>query len=143
MTTAEDEAAIRTSVTEIAAAVTTRDLPRYGRQVTDDFVEMNRDLEGRMTYSVGRQARLDVLQAAFDGSPWNIEAVMDAAEVAVGGNNAFARVDGTLVLTPRSSDGGLRAHSVSVDISLFYCRDDDHGWLIERSMAVERSRTDR
>lgn len=142
MTTAEDEAAIRTSVQEIAAAVTTRDLPRYGRQVTTDFVEMNRDLEGRMTFSVGRQARLDVLHGAFESSPWIIEARMDAAEVAVGGDNGFARVDGTLVLTPRTPGGDLRAHSVSVDIYLFYCRDDDNGWLIERSMAVERSRSD-
>ena len=136
---AEDR--IRANVAQIAEAVNTTDLEKYGRSVTDDFVDMNRNLRGEVTSTVGRQARLDVLKAAFEHGPHTIKALMDPVEIAVDGDRGFARVDGTLTLTPKKQ-GSAGGFSLTLDIYLFFRNVEGRGWQCERSMGIEKSRAD-
>ena len=48
---------IEANIAGIAHAVNSKNLDIYGRLVTDDFLNMNRDLDGTVTSTVGRQSR--------------------------------------------------------------------------------------
>ena len=133
------EAGIRRNIDGIAEAINTQNLDLYGRLVTDDFVNMNTDVEGVVTSTVGRQARLDLLRAMFDRGPYGIEAKMNVTTVHADGNHAFAHVDGLLTLRAKAQGAAADAE-VALDIYLtFVLRDGT--WLGERSLGVERSRT--
>lgn len=137
--TTSDTAAVAANIAGIAAAVNGMDLEKYGSLVTDDFVNMNQDLDGKVTTTVGRQARLDVLERSFRHNPFNIHAEMIPREISIAGDRAFARIDGTLTLTPKENTDSA-GFSLTVDLHLFYLKDHELGWRSERSMGYERAR---
>ena len=141
MTEISAEDAIRANIAAIADAVNTMDLDRYGSQVTDDFVNMNRSLDGELTSTVGRQARLDILKTLFEISPFAVKATMVPLDVHAVGDRGFAQVDGTLRLTPKR-DGEASGYTLKLDLYLFFCNVEGRGWLSERSMGIEKSRAD-
>ena len=135
------EDGIRTNIAQIAEAVNAMDLDRYGSLVTADFVNMNQDLQGRLSSTVGRQARLDVLRTFFEHSPYRTTVTMLPSEVHVHGARGFARVDGTAKLTPKEP-GELSGYGLKLDIYLFFHNVEGCGWQSERSMGIEKARTD-
>ncbi len=139
--TPSDTAAIAANIAGIANAVNDRNLAQYGSLVSEDFVNMNRDLEGKVTTTVGRQARLDVLAGSFEHSPYDIHAEMIPRDISLEGDRAFAQIDGTLTLTPKPATD-LTGFRLTVDLYLFYLKDEALGWLSERSMGYERARAE-
>lgn len=136
-----EEDAVAANIAGIAEAVNTMNLEKYGKLITEDFVNMNKDMEGVVTSTVGRRARLDVLREFFESNPYQIRATMTPREVVVDGNRAFARIDGILELSPKKGID-LQGFTLKLDLYLFYVRDGDMGWLSERSIGLEKTRTD-
>ncbi len=136
---AKDE--VEANIVGIAEAVNAMDLEKYGKLITADFVNMNEDLHGEMTSTTGRQARLDVLRTFFDKSPYATKATMKPSVIHIHGDRAFACVDGTLQLVPKDGTD-LRGFTLTLDLYLFFLKEKEHGWLSERSMGIERTRTD-
>ena len=138
--TNSDKALIEANILGIATAVNDEDLAKYGSLVTEDFVNINKDVNGEVTSTVGRQARLDVLQSFFDHAPLKTQVSMTPLEIIVDGDHAFAHIDGILKLEPK--EDSVRGFTLSVDLYLFYYKDDKLGWLSERSFGVETKRVD-
>ena len=130
---------IEANIAGIAQAVNTKNLANYGQLVTEDFLNMNRDLDGEVTSTVGRQSRLDLLEKFFEHSPFEIRATMKASGIHVDGQKAFAQVDGVLEFRPKN-EGSLDAFKLYLDLFLFYTLDEQLGWLSERSMGIETRR---
>ena len=135
------EEAVASNIAQIAAAVNSMDLHKYGSLVTADFVNMNQDLQGNVTSTVGRQARLDVLQAFFADSPFATRATMIPSDIFIDGNRAFAQVDGTLQLTPKT-ESAPRGFTLTLQLFLFFLKTEEGHWQSERSMGIELSRSD-
>ena len=134
------EEAVKANIAGIAEAVNAMNLEKYGKLITEDFVNMNRDMEGVVTSTVGRRERLDVLSNFFESNPYRTNATMTPREVVVDGDRAFARIDGTLKLSPKEGVD-LQGFTLTVDLYLFYIRDRELGWLSERSIGLEMART--
>jgi hypothetical protein len=112
----------------------------YGRLVTEDFLNMNRSLDGEITSTVGRQSRLDILKEFFEQSPFDIQATMKASGIYIDGPKAFAQIDGMLEFKPKR-EANLDGFTPCLDLYLFYTLDDQFGWLSERSMGIEKHRS--
>lgn len=136
---AEDD--VRANIAQIAEAVNEKNLVKYGNLVTTDFVNMNKDLQGALTTTFSRQGRLDVLKIFFENSPFITNATMEATEVFVDSDRAFAHIDGILKLTPKEGSE-LSGFTLFIDLYLCFHKVKDLGWLSERSMGIEKSRLD-
>ena len=137
---AEEQSAedgIRANLARIAEAINSKDLDKYGDNVTSDLVNMTASLQGEASSSVGSQARIDELRAFFETSPYTRHAAMDPLEILVDGDRAFALVKGTLSFTPKQGTE-LDEYTLTVDLHLFFRRVEEHGWQTERSMAIVR-----
>ena len=130
---------IEVNIAGIAQAVNSQDLDLYGRLVTEDFLNMNRGLDGEVTSTVGRQSRLDLLEQFFAQSPFDIKATMKASGIYIDGPKAFAQIDGMLEFKPKQV-GNLDGFTLYLDLYLFYTFDEQLGWLSERSMGIEKDR---
>ena len=130
---------IEENIAGIAQAVNTQDLEMYGRLVTEDFLNMNQSLDGEVTSTVGRQSRLDLLKEFFEQSPFEIQATMTASGIFVDGQKGFAKIDGMLEFKPKP-ESTLDGFTLYLDLYLFYTRDEQLGWLSERSMGIEKHR---
>ena len=130
---------IEANIAGIAQAVNTKNLELYGQLVTEDFLNMNRDLDGEVTSTVGRQSRLDLLTEFFQHSPFDIRATMEATEIHADRKSAFAKIDGVLQFTPKP-EVTLEGFTLYLDLFLFYTLDENLGWLSERSMGIEKGR---
>jgi hypothetical protein len=136
-----EEQEIEANIAGIAEAVNTMNLDRYGKLITADFVNMNKDMEGVVTSTVGRSERLDVLRDFFESNPYRTNATMTPREIVVDGSRAFARIDGILKLSPKEGVD-LQGFTLTLDLYLFYVRDEEMGWLSERSIGLEKTRTE-
>ncbi len=139
-----DEDGIKANIAGIVTAVNERDLEKYGSLVTADLVNMTQYApNSRPIATFSRQARLDELQKSFDENLYTSEASMEPTEILVAGNRGFASIDGTLRFTPTPAQRDkLRGSLATLELHLFYLKDQELGWLTERSMAIVRSRID-
>ncbi len=96
-------------------------------------------LNGELTTTASRQARLDELKKSFANTLYTSVISMEALKTFAEGGRRFARIDGNVRLIPKQSD--LSGFTQTVDLYLFYRKDEKHGWLTERSMAIMRSRS--
>lgn len=135
------EDGIRANIAQIVEAINDKDLIKYGSLVTPDLVNMTKHgLEGELISTESRQARLDELKTSFEGALYTSAITMEASEIFAEGDRGFARIDGTVSLTPKQEK--MSEFSQAVDLYLFYRKDKEHGWLTERSMAIMRPRSD-
>jgi ketosteroid isomerase-like protein len=137
----EAEDGVRANIAQIAEAINEQNLNKYGSLVTTDFVNMNKDLQGGLTTTFSRQERLDVLKVYFENNPFITNAKMEATEVFADGDRAFAHIDGILKLTPKKGSE-LSGFTLFIDLYLCFHKADELGWLSERSMGIEKSRSD-
>jgi hypothetical protein len=135
------EDGIAANIAQIAEAVNTMNLDKYGSSVTADFVNMNKNLLGQITSTVSRQARLDALKMLFESSPYTATASMKPSEIYFDGDRGFARVDGSLKMTAKEKTD-LSSYTLTLDLYLSFHKVEGHGWQSERSMGIETSRTD-
>ena len=77
---------IRANLARIAEAINTVNLDLYAENVTTDLVNMTVNLEGEVTTTVSRQARIDELTASFETSPFVRNAAMEPLEILVDGD---------------------------------------------------------
>jgi ketosteroid isomerase-like protein len=133
---------IRANIAQTVEAINSQDLEKYARLATVDLVNMTKyGIDGDLISTVGRQVRLDQLEANFANNPYTTTATMTPIEILAQGERGFARIDGSLRMTPKQS-GDLKAHTMKLDLYLFYLKHGEHGWQTERSMAIVRSRSD-
>ena len=141
---AEEQSAedgIRANIAQIVEAINDKDLDKYGSLVTPDLVNMTKHgLGGELISTVSRQERLDELRTSFRGTLYTSAITMQASEIFAEGDRGFARIDGTVKMTPKQTE--LSGFTQTVDLYLFYHKDKEHGWLTERSMAIMRARSD-
>lgn len=135
------ELGIRENISQIANAVNTQDLEKYAKLVVEDFVNMNKDLQGNITTTFSRQERLDVLVVFFEKSPFTIKAAMVPTQVFADRDRAFAHVDGVLRMTPNAGSD-LIGFTLFIDLYLTFHKVAGGVWLSERSLGVEKSRMD-
>lgn len=135
------EDGITANIAQIAEAINTMNLDKYGSSVTADFVNMNKNLQGEITSTVSRQGRLDALKTLFESSLYTATASMRPSEIHLDGDRGFARVDGRLKMTAKENTE-LSSYTLTLDLYLSFHKVEGRGWLSERSLGIETSRTD-
>jgi hypothetical protein len=77
----------------------------------------------------------------FENSRYTATASMKPSEIYFEGDRGLARVDGILKMAAKENTE-LSSYTLTVDLYLSFHKVEGHGWLSERSMGIETSRTD-
>lgn len=134
------EEGVRESLRQIQQAFNEESVDLYARNVTQDLLNLIVYEVGgnnvRVTYD--RDARLKELTAAFASNPYSISTSIEAREIYVAEDSAFAIFDVAQTAMPKdkSAPTGFKR---TFDIYLFMEKEPCLGWQTERSMTIARS----